>query len=135
MSAAYQEMLRDPRWQRRRLEIMNRAQWKCEKCHDDARTLNVHHARYRSGAAPWEYTDAELICVCEDCHLEGHILEAVKAKEIDEALEEAIQGAYIIGMQTTNPDTRASAFRVMGKLVAQRSPQRVERMEIERGLR
>lgn len=135
MSANYQDLLRDPRWQRRRLEIMSRAEFKCERCASSEGTLNVHHKLYRTGAAPWEYTDKELACLCEDCHLEGHLWEKTQAPDGDGALEEAIELAYQTGITTTNHDTRVSAFRVMASLVARRSPARVERMEIERGLR
>src|SRR6266581_3660464 len=65
---SYGELLRDPRWQKRRLEIMSRADWACEECGDKGTTFNVHHKLYRKGAMPWEYTDAELACLCENCH-------------------------------------------------------------------
>jgi hypothetical protein len=69
----YSELLRDPRWQRRRLEIMQRAEFRCEQCADDSKTLNVHHRVYRKGALPWEYSDDELACLCETCHEAEHI--------------------------------------------------------------
>jgi hypothetical protein len=68
----YAEMLRDPRWQRRRLEIMQSADFRCELCGSAEKTLNVHHRQYRKGAKPWEYDDEELRCMCEDCHREDH---------------------------------------------------------------
>lgn len=71
----YWELLRDPRWQRRRLEIMERADFACEECGDNLSTLNVHHKVYRKGAAPWEYADQELITLCEQCHEAHHGLE------------------------------------------------------------
>lgn len=72
MSQWYRGQLRDPRWQRRRLEIMQRADFSCEECSSKTRTLHVHHKIYRTGAMPWEYTDAELACICEDCHSAEH---------------------------------------------------------------
>lgn len=69
---SYSDLLRDPRWQRRRLEIMSRADFSCEKCHSATKTLNVHHKEYRKGAKPWEYADHELECLCEDCHEDEH---------------------------------------------------------------
>ncbi|SRR6266403_2045854 len=68
------QQYRDPRWQRRRLEIMGRADFRCEYCNAGNDTLNVHHKLYRKGAAPWEYTDEELVCICECCHEEEHEL-------------------------------------------------------------
>jgi hypothetical protein len=95
----------------------------------------LYHKLYRNGALPWEYADKDLICLCEDCHLEEHIWEKTRAPDGDGALEEAIEAAYQTGITTPNFDTRVSAFRVMAGLIARRSPARIERMEIERGLR
>lgn len=68
----YLELLRDPRWQRKRLEVMERADFACEECGDKSTTLNVHHKLYRKGAMPWEYADEELGCLCETCHEAEH---------------------------------------------------------------
>lgn len=65
---SYWELLRDPRWQKRRLEIMERDAFRCRQCDDPDNTLNVHHRIYRKGAMPWEYSDEELITLCETCH-------------------------------------------------------------------
>jgi len=64
----YWHLLRDPRWQRKRLEVMERANFRCEYCSDAEATLNVHHGYYERGLKPWEYEDATLWCLCEDCH-------------------------------------------------------------------
>lgn len=65
----YSEKLRSPRWQRRRLEIMERAGFRCERCGAGDRTLNVHHGAYEKGLEPWEYPDELLWCLCEEqCH-------------------------------------------------------------------
>jgi hypothetical protein len=69
---SYWELLRDPRWQRKRLEILNRADFTCEECGSTDKTLNVHHKRYRKGAMPWEYENDELRCLCEGCHRYEH---------------------------------------------------------------
>jgi hypothetical protein len=72
MAKEYWQKLKDPRWQRKRLEILSRADFSCEDCGEDDRTLNVHHRLYRKGAEPWDYTDAELIALCEQCHEREH---------------------------------------------------------------
>lgn len=69
---SYYELLRDPRWQRKRLEVMNRAGFKCERCADDKRTLNVHHRYYRDSVLPWDYPEDCYECLCEPCHEKGH---------------------------------------------------------------
>lgn len=65
---SYSDRLKDPRWQRRRLEILNRADFACETCESSDKTLHVHHKLYRKGAMPWEYDDHELEALCVDCH-------------------------------------------------------------------
>lgn len=67
--ATYFEKLRDPRWQKKRLEIMQRAGFACESCGDNESTLNVHHGYYERGLEPWEYKSNTLWCLCEGCHL------------------------------------------------------------------
>lgn len=70
--ATYSEKLRDPRWQKMRLEILQRDDWACQICFDTKSTLNVHHRYYEAGRDPWNYPEPALVTLCEDCHaLEG----------------------------------------------------------------
>lgn len=66
----YWEKLRDPRWQRKRLEVMERDGFACRSCGDSESTLNVHHGYYVKGREPWEYRDETLWTLCEECHEE-----------------------------------------------------------------
>lgn len=70
--ATYGEQLKHPKWQRARLERLDAAGWKCEKCGETEKTLHVHHERYVRGRMPWEYTHDELEVLCEDCHATEH---------------------------------------------------------------
>lgn len=65
---AYLAKLRDPRWQRRRLEILNRDEFTCQSCFDTESTLHVHHRYYVKDSEPWEYPDHFLITLCISCH-------------------------------------------------------------------
>lgn len=65
---SYLELLRDPRWQKVRLETMQRAGFACERCGDKETTLNVHHKNYKRDRAPWEYEMNNYVCLCRDCH-------------------------------------------------------------------
>lgn len=67
----YAEQLRDPRWQRKRLETLSAADWQCSRCHSDRKTLHVHHLEYRP-VPPWVYELSELEVLCEECHREAH---------------------------------------------------------------
>lgn len=68
---SYYELLKHPKWQRMRLEILERANFECEYCGGDDVTLNVHHSYYQKGLAPWEYPAESLHCLCENCHKEA----------------------------------------------------------------
>ena len=70
--AAYAEKLKDPRWQRKRLEVFDLAGWACECCDSTDKTLHVHHKQYIKGREPWEYEPDQLSALCEDCHEQQH---------------------------------------------------------------
>jgi len=71
----YAEKLRDPRWQRLRLKIMERDGFACRRCGDTESTLHVHHGYYERGLEPWEYDQRTLHTLCENCHEQvGEIL-------------------------------------------------------------
>lgn len=76
----YSEKLKDPRWQKRRLEILSKNKFACEVCGDDEETLHVHHIIYHPMRDPWNYEDNELQCLCESCH-----------KEIEEFIKRATE--------------------------------------------
>ena len=64
----YSELLKHPKWQRKRLEILKRDEFTCRRCDETDKTLHVHHGYYRRGLNPWEYEDETLFTLCEDCH-------------------------------------------------------------------
>jgi ribosomal protein S27AE len=66
----YAEKLKDPRWQRVRLEILNRDDWACTRCGAKTLTLHVHHDRYNGD--PWEADRTSLTTICERCHEAEH---------------------------------------------------------------
>jgi hypothetical protein len=76
----YSEKLKDPRWQKKRLEILQRDEWICQNCGDDESTLHVHHKWYEPGNEPWDYPPEALITLCEDCHQRE---EVSKVKQMD----------------------------------------------------
>jgi hypothetical protein len=76
----YAEKLRDPRWQRMRLKVMERDGFACRECGDTRTTLNVHHKQYVRGRDPWEYSTDALETLCENCHTAHHAKEGRPAK-------------------------------------------------------
>lgn len=64
----YWQKLKDPRWQKLRLQVMEANNFCCEMCGDSESTLNVHHKEYLKGHEPWEYETNQLSVLCESCH-------------------------------------------------------------------
>ncbi len=65
---SYLEKLRDPRWQKKRLKVFEKADWKCELCGSANKELQVHHKKYIKNCEPWEYEMKYLISLCKNCH-------------------------------------------------------------------
>lgn len=68
----YSEKLKDPQWQRFRLERLEAANWRCEHCCAGQSFLHVHHNTYHKGRKPWEYPANTMTVLCERCHDEWH---------------------------------------------------------------
>lgn len=69
---SYKEQLAHPFWQRRRLERLEAAGWKCADCSAAEQQLHVHHERYISGRMVWDYPDDLLTVLCDACHGKRH---------------------------------------------------------------
>ena len=68
----YSELLKDPRWQKKRLEIFDRDGWKCVECGEIRTNLHGHHIKYIKNRLPWDYPDHLIITLCENCHKNKH---------------------------------------------------------------
>ena len=71
--SSYSDLLKDPRWQKKRLEILERDQFMCQNCSDTEKTLHVHHRAYAKNTKPWEYVDKNYVTLCADCHEEWEL--------------------------------------------------------------
>ena len=61
---SYKDILKDRRWQKRRLEILNRDDFRCRICPDESTdNIHVHHKSYINNKEPWDYADNYLITV------------------------------------------------------------------------
>lgn len=87
----YSEKLKNPQWQRRRLQVLERDEWKCHECGEADKTLHVHHRFYITGREPWEYLPFALVSLCESCHDKGHKKASIQPWEI--LLTEIFYGA------------------------------------------
>lgn len=70
----YLDKLKDPRWQRKRLELMQSAGFRCQSCGDTEDSLNIHHVYYEKDADPWSYPDNAYMVLCSRCHERWHML-------------------------------------------------------------
>ena len=74
---SYKAALKDPRWQRKRLAIFERAGWCCEWCGAARSHLQVHHGYYGKTAGklrePWEVPNDVLYCLCRLCHEKAEV--------------------------------------------------------------
>jgi hypothetical protein len=89
----YAELLKDPRWQKKRLEIMERDKWTCQVCLDKESTLTVHHKSYKQDECgefldPWEYDDSDLTTLCDECHKKEEFNLGVHKKNLFFAIRE-----------------------------------------------
>jgi hypothetical protein len=67
----YAQKLKNPRWQKIRLKVMERDDWKCRLCFSEGAALAVHHKKY-TGENPWNADWGDLVTLCEDCHTAMH---------------------------------------------------------------
>jgi hypothetical protein len=87
----YYEKLKDPRWQKKRLEIFERDEWTCQGCFEKNNTLHIHHKKYIQGLEPWEHANDTLITLCEECHE----YETVHKKEALKNLTEILNSKFL----------------------------------------
>ena len=75
----YSQKLRDIRWQRKRLKILERDGWKCQSCGSSDKNIQVHLLHYAK-LDPWDYPDNACQTLCDECKQE-------RWKIIDAAVE------------------------------------------------
>ncbi len=68
----FKDQYSHPKWQKKRLEILERDGFKCAKCGDKETQLHVHHKYYEENKKVWVYEPYKLITLCESCHKKEH---------------------------------------------------------------
>lgn len=115
--ASYADQLKDPRWQKRRLEVLQAGDWKCRLCGSGENTLHVHHKQYFKGRMAWEYEDDFLEALCEACHDREHAMEEVlksvlalnSHKMSGNAIALGLVAGFMSGMGTIHEDFQEPA--------------------------
>lgn len=102
----YSDKLKDPRWQKRRLEIFERDGWMCQHCGENTEMLSVHHRFYINGKLPWEYDDKMLLTLCPSCHkFETEDIPVQKEMFFENFLKAGFL-SFVLGEITTTPIER-----------------------------
>lgn len=70
MALSYYEQLQHPLWHKKRLEILQRDDYKCQICGSNIHKLEIHHLCYFPDLLVWEYDDELMITVCKKHHLQ-----------------------------------------------------------------
>ena len=112
---SYAKKLKDPRWQKLRLRIMERDGFTCKKCGDKETTLNVHHIKYQ-GCDPWECDETLLDTLCRDCHelvesakdhpMVYHDVSITKYKSQNGAILTILSSDTILFIDSNTPESR-----------------------------
>jgi hypothetical protein len=117
---SYSEKLRDPRWQRRRLEKLQQQQFSCEECSDTRSTLHVHPRVYERGRDPWEYELDDLQVLCENCHESKHDQLAILNRVLSRAAGWQIEilicivAGYLIAQEGDESERRKIVEQIPG---------------------
>ena len=110
MKKTYSEKLKDPRWQKKRLEVLERDAWTCIKCQDSTTTLHVHHLRYKQGENPWDCDGFDLIALCESCHED----ERIRRDGAERALLETLRDFLVDDLECFNEALAFGLVKVPG---------------------
>lgn len=105
----YAQQLKHPNWQRRRLERLDIAGFRCENCDESTKTLHVHHREYVRGRMAWEYENDELEVLCESCHGEHHASEKALSRLLAGPDGAVVLGVIVgfAGQRMSGPDRAA----------------------------
>lgn len=114
-SSAYAAKLKDPRWQKKRLEVLDRAGWACQMCGDSKSMLHVHHKQYLKGREPWDYDTDQLASLCATCHKDGHgspdvLLNVISRLAIDGPHGRKSVAELVSGFVSQEPDDEFPMF-------------------------
>lgn len=96
----YSEKLKDPRWQKKRLEILERDNFTCRECGSKTDTLHIHHCCYIKGKQPWEYSET-LLTLCANCHQERQFAESFLTAACSSCgIQDIVELAFCVSEET-----------------------------------
>lgn len=86
----YSDQLKSPKWQKKRLDILNLRGFKCEKCNCEENQLHVHHRFYLKNRKAWEYDNDVFQVLCYICHENEHKKEEPKKFDLYDYIYEQL---------------------------------------------
>jgi len=99
----YKDLLKDERWQTKRVEVFARDDYRCQNCGyespkpylDIGKTINLqaHHNWYERGREPWDYPLDCFLTLCADCHE----AETFYRRELEEDLLDSLRRKGFLG--------------------------------------
>lgn len=130
----YSEKLKNPRWQKKRLERLEESDFSCDNCGDGDSELAVHHRHYKKGAAPWEYDNDDLLVLCKKCHERLHtaldrLMRHVGRITTQDTIERLCGYAMVMSGDDIFPSTIKTPGEILGLADAYRTtPDAITRM-------
>lgn len=124
----YSDKLKHPKWQKKRLEILQRDNFTCQNCFDKESELHVHHIKYTYGSEIWDYENKLLMTLCISCHeditsLKKDIKHRIDVDFVDnDCLNELSMIIELI--ENFNPYD----LRIVGKLIEKYSNKRFKKL-------
>ena len=77
---SYAEKLKNPKWQKKRLQVFNRDKFTCVLCGDKETELHVNHLKY--SGEPHEAKLSDLQTLCKYCHKLYHEMQDYKILKV-----------------------------------------------------
>ena len=103
---------KDPRWQKKRLEILERDKFTCLNCLSADKELHVHHLKYQKNTPVWSVDDCFLVTLCTECHDHIHKLKT----DWEGYLTEAYQSILFLDVGEER-EVLSDAFKAVRKAV------------------
>lgn len=94
----YSDKLKSPKWQRKRLEVLQRDDFKCRLCGNTEIELQIHHLKY--SGEPHEAPLENLITYCKVCH---QVVEQHKGENVTNCVLNNVNGEYDIYVYKIEP--------------------------------
>jgi len=112
----YKEQIAHPKWQKKRLQILERDNFTCQICLDTETQLHIHHQYYDKTfqTMAWEYPNHVYKTLCADCHkaITEHIEEYGNDKEFNVLKVNGNIFIYSKGRLILNPDKDENSAKI-----------------------